>query len=40
MKLSTQQTIDTTLTMKDILTDMGEWDNNFLTTHLPHAIVN
>ncbi|CAJ2669285.1 unnamed protein product [Trifolium pratense] len=40
MNFSTQQTIDTTLTVKDILTNMGEWDINFLTTHLPHTIVN
>ena len=40
MNLSTQQTIDTTLTLKDTLTEAGEWDINFLTTNLPHEIVN
>ncbi|PNX84623.1 hypothetical protein L195_g040686, partial [Trifolium pratense] len=40
MNLSTQQTIDTTLTVKDILTYKGEWNINFLNTHLPHTIVN
>ena len=35
MSLSTQQTIDTTLTLKDTLTEAGKWDINFLTTNLP-----
>jgi hypothetical protein len=40
MNFSTQQTIDTTLTVKDTLTDTGEWEIIFLTTNLPHTTVN
>ncbi|GAU25001.1 hypothetical protein TSUD_292120 [Trifolium subterraneum] len=40
MNLSTQQIIDMTFTVNDILTDVEEWDINFLTTNLPHTIVN
>jgi hypothetical protein len=40
MNLSTEKTIDTTLTVKDTLTNTSEWDINFLTTNLPHITVN
>jgi len=40
INLSTQQTIDTTLTLKDTLTEVGEWDISFLTSNLPNEIVN
>ncbi|MCI35438.1 ribonuclease H, partial [Trifolium medium] len=40
MNNSTQQIIDTTLTVKDALTESGDWDTNFLTTHLPLNIIN
>ncbi|GAU44619.1 hypothetical protein TSUD_378970 [Trifolium subterraneum] len=40
MNHSTQQIIDTTLTVKDTLMDTGEWDINFLTANLPLTIVN
>jgi len=40
MNICTQQTIDTTLTLKDTLTETGEWDLHFLTTNLPHITVN
>jgi ribonuclease HI len=39
MNFSTQQTIDTTLTVKDTLTESGDWDVNFLTIHLLDGIV-
>jgi len=39
-EISTQQIIDTTLTLKNTLTETGEWDLNFLTTNLPHITVN
>jgi hypothetical protein len=39
MNLSTEKTIDTTLTVKDTLTNTSEWDINFLT-NLPHITVN
>jgi hypothetical protein len=32
-----QQTIDT---VKDALTELGYWNTNFLTTHLPLNIIN
>jgi hypothetical protein len=38
MNLSTQQTI--TLAVKDALTGAGDWDINFLATHLPHNMMN
>ncbi|GAU34538.1 hypothetical protein TSUD_219210 [Trifolium subterraneum] len=37
---STQQIVDTTLTVKDTLTYTGEWDINFLTVNLPLTTVN
>ncbi|MCH81203.1 RNA-directed DNA polymerase (Reverse transcriptase) [Trifolium medium] len=40
MNHSTQQMVDTTLTVKDTLTATGEWDINFLTANLPLTIVN
>jgi hypothetical protein len=40
MNICTQQTIDTTLTLKDTLTETGEYDLNFLTTNLPNITVN
>jgi hypothetical protein len=40
MNLSTQQTVDITLTIKDTLTETGNWDLNFLTTNLPQDVVN
>jgi hypothetical protein len=40
MNLSTQQTVDITLTIKDTLTETGNWDLNFLTTNLPRDVVN
>ncbi|MCI07796.1 ribonuclease H, partial [Trifolium medium] len=40
MNLSTQQIVDTTLTIKDTLIETGNWDLNFLTTHLPQTVVN
>ncbi|GAU39340.1 hypothetical protein TSUD_60910 [Trifolium subterraneum] len=40
MNLSTQQIVDTTLTIKDTVNDTGNWDLNFLTTHLPQTVVN
>jgi len=40
MNLSTQQTIDTTLAVKDALTGAGDWDINFLATHLPQDVMN
>jgi len=40
LNICTQQTIDTTLTLKDTLTETDEWDLNFLTTNLPHITVN
>jgi len=40
MNMCTQQTIDTTLAVKDALTCVGDWDVNFLTTHLPHNMMN
>jgi hypothetical protein len=39
MNFSTQQTIDTTLTVKDTLTESGDWDVNFLTIHLLDGIM-
>lgn len=38
--LSTQKTIDTTLALKDVLAGSGDWDINFLATHLPHNMMN
>ncbi|MCI59449.1 hypothetical protein A2U01_0080704, partial [Trifolium medium] len=40
MNSSTQQTIDTTITVKDALTESGDWEINFLMTHLPQTTVN
>ncbi|GAU37815.1 hypothetical protein TSUD_276320 [Trifolium subterraneum] len=40
MNHSTQQIVDTTLTVKYTLTDTGEWDINFLTANLPLTTLN
>ncbi|CAJ2628117.1 unnamed protein product [Trifolium pratense] len=40
MTRATNQLIDSTLVVKDVLTDEGNWDLNFLNDNLPTNIVN
>ncbi|PNX87940.1 RNA-directed DNA polymerase (reverse transcriptase) [Trifolium pratense] len=40
MNHSTQQIVDTTLTVKNTLTDTGEWNIDFLIANLPLTTVN
>jgi hypothetical protein len=40
MPTATNQLIDSTLMVKDVLTSEGKWNLNFLYNNLPHNIVN